>query len=410
MLMPLMILIMFIVAPGLGLVLSQPRKELGEIGSGILLAYLIHSLIIGIVVYYMTVKSRRKWKDSDTAPPSSTPILESVFVRGALMMIISAALVFALGGYKIMFGGMHKGEVRTSLGGIGFLYAWLLRYLCPSLITYLSLLYKASPDRKANTRIFILCFILAVFAGLMTGTKFATVMLLLPAMSVLIGARGFAKLVSAGFAGAALIVVASMMHEGRSFKEAVTYSGARATVIAAYGARSCWAGFAEHPAGLEGFADSATLLGGNKIASASTGIPEQDIRFLKFNPARYITYLYYPTTDEAVDGTTNLTLTNFGEAVYYSGKHWFWVWSLASALILGMALNWYTYFYFKGRYLAAALVLTYYFTCLIYWLSSGDWVALLGLPTIVGYVLLRFVYDMFQPFPMVGKAKHALPD
>ncbi|MFS2414419.1 hypothetical protein AAH145_26365, partial [Bacteroides thetaiotaomicron] len=55
---------------------------------------------------------------------------------------------------------------------------------------------------------------------------------------------------------------------------------------------------------------------------------ESDKRFIETVAELRITYLYYGNAQGAIDGVVNLTITSFGEAVYWFGRKFYFIASL----------------------------------------------------------------------------------
>ena len=136
--------------------------------------------------------------------------------------------------------------------------------------------------------------------------------------------------------------------------------------------------------------DSSLLLFGSKVAVLLSGVTESSVEFLKYNLSRYITYLYYPNADGAVDGTVNLTLTVFGEAVALLGGTFFWLWSLLTGAVIGFVLRAYARAQMRGDLLVATLWLVYFFSVILSWVNSSGWINLVSLPVFVGMSVLRW--------------------
>ena len=72
---------------------------------------------------------------------------------------------------------------------------------------------------------------------------------------------------------------------------------------------------------------------GERIISFLFDVDRHSVEFLKFSLPRYITYLYYGNAQGAIDGVVNLTITSFGEAVYWFGRKFYFIASLIFAFV-----------------------------------------------------------------------------
>ena len=199
------------------------------------------------------------------------------------------------------------------------------------------------------------------------GGKANIVMMFLP---VILQCGGFLKkryLVTFVLFGALSIVIVGMFQMNMSFAQSVSYNIYRATSLSNMGTLCVWDKF---PTG-DPQAYMSLLIGlGERIISFLFDVDRHSVEFLKFSLPRYITYLYYGNAQGAIDGVVNLTITSFGEAVYWFGRKFYFIASLIFAFVLYKISIW----VFKTRkkdYLLKNVIVSVFFTSLcLGWLNS----------------------------------------
>jgi hypothetical protein len=294
-----------------------------------------------------------------------------------------------MGGARILFFEEDRGVVRSTLGMWGFLYTWLQIYLVPFVIAVMANFHMCS-GRDVRAAAYT-TYALGLIVGIMSGYKFTTILIFLPALTLAIRKARWVSLVLVSLGALAVLMLTETMQSGRPPDEALLYIVARATSVAAYGVMGSWSEFSQSGPSLVRIFDSVLRLFGSKIASWVSGIPEDSVEFLRFNLSRYITYLYYPDTDGAVNGTVNLTLTVFGEGVVMFGGTLYWLWSLFAGVVVGFVLRAYTRAQVRGDFLASAWWLVYFFSVILSWINSSGWIIIVSLPIVVGMATLRWV-------------------
>jgi hypothetical protein len=304
------------------------------------------------------------------------------------LMLLATIILFALGGVRILFFGEDRGVVRSTLGIAGFFYTWLQIYMAPFVVAVIAVFHIRHGN---NVRVAALTtYALGLVIGIMSGYKFTTILIFLPALSLVVRKTRWMSLVFVSLGALLVLMLTETMQSGRPPNEALIYLVARATSVAAYGVMGAWSEFSQSAPSFSRIVDSVILLFGSKVASWLSGIPEDSVEFLRYNLSRYITYLYYPDTDGAINGTVNLTLTVFGEGVVMFGGALYWLWSLCAGAVVGFVLRAYTRAQVRGDVLAEAWWLVYFFSVVLSWINSSGWIIIISLPVIVGMSALRW--------------------
>lgn len=383
---PLLLLFLYVYLPGIGLWLmsSLDGGALGVADSELVSAYLIHATTMYVLAWYLS-----GWRIRPRLLKAPVSLDQGNPSRGAvLLMLLATGFLFAMGGAKILFLGEDRGVVRSTLGVAGFFYTWLQIYLVPFVVAVMAGFHiRHGRDVRVAA---LTTYALGLVIGIMSGYKFTTILIFLPALTLAIREARWMSLMLVSIGVMAVLMLTETMQSGRPPDEALTYLLARATSVAAYGVMGAWSEFSQSGPSLTRIVDSFLLLFGSKVASWLSGIPEYSVDFLRFNLSRYITYLYYPDTDGAINGTVNLTLTVFGEGVVMLGGSLYWIWSLLAGAVVGFVLRGYARAQSRGDVLLASWWLVYYFSVILSWINSSGWIIILSLPVIVGMTALRW--------------------
>lgn len=355
----------------------------GWVESSLVVAYLIHATIVYALAWFIS-----GWRIRYKQPLSIVPFDSTRAARMAvILMVVSTGILFSLGGVRILFLDQDRGEVRSTLGLWGFFYTWLQIYLTPFVVAVAANFHVRSC--KNQHWYYYATYSLGLIIGIMSGYKFTTILIFLPALTLALSEDRWQILIFASLGAIAVLILTETMQSGRPLDEALTYLIARSTSVAAYGIMGSWNEFSQSGPSLMRILESSLLLFGSKAAVLLSGVPENSVEFLKYNLSRHITYLYYPNPDGAVDGTVNLTLTVFGEAVAFLGGTFFWLWSTITGVFIGFVLRAYSRAQMRGNVLVATLWLVYFFSVILAWINSSGWINLVSLPVFVGMILLR---------------------
>ena len=317
-------------------------------------ANLIHICImyVGLLLAYMKIKQKgyfwEKVNNGDLYIP------EKLFEKVACVAVLFVLFQFSFQGHMILSGG----PLTTYVGRFGM----------PALLSLSTVLYFYIYDHsKKINRQYVIVVICGILVAIMAGGKANIVMMFLP---VILQCGGFLKkryLVTFVLFGALSIVIVGMFQMNMSFAQSVSYNIYRATSLSNMGTLCVWDKF---PTG-DPQAYMSLLIGlGERIISFLFDVDRHSVEFLKFSLPRYITYLYYGNAQGAIDGVVNLTITSFGEAVYWFGRKFYFIASLIFAFVLYKISIW----VFKTRkkdYLLKNVIVSVFFTSLcLGWLNS----------------------------------------
>jgi len=318
-------------------------------------------------------------------------IINRVYKRGLLVLIITLILVlFYYGAIDIWMGKIGRGEQRIRLGYLGFLYNFFTMFLPAGIVALSSFLYKYSQNQKKFRKKLYLIYLLAISIGVSTGFKYTAILIISVGMVEMSKYVKLKYIVFFALLFLLLTTFSAYFFMGLDPETALNYVFARATSVAAEGTVAVYNLF---PEGAPDAWMALLYAFGNKISSVLTGNEVNSVEFLKINITRYIGYLTYPKADEALSGAFNLTITNFGEGVYYFGKYYYFIFSLITSSIINYSVYlWYTTNR-PTKIIFHSMVSIYLMLVVLPWLMGGAIGNLFGIPT---FIYLLLVYLTFK--------------
>ena len=336
----------------------------GRVTNEMKILYILHIFIeLSIIMFFLFILYRSNFISINSNNYIYKYNVKKVIKKSIILLIIAIFInFFIFGNYKILFGIMGRGEFRTTLH-LGFIYNFLSFFFPGAILTLNTHLYSRLPlflRKKFKMKIIIL-FILAMMLGFLTGFKSTAIFI---AIMGLIGLSPILNIKHIILTSIIFIFIMAIsgylfMHF-ENFNQVFFYLLKRATSIAVDGTVGVYNNFPD------GAKDSYLILlyiFGNKLASFITGWQVNSLEYLQIDLGRHIAYLTYPSklTDEALSGAFNLTITNFGEAIYLFGKNYFYIYSLLIGLIISLIF----FLYIKGDIKLKVVLSVYFITSVV---------------------------------------------
>lgn len=320
-----------------------------------------------------------------------------IIVRCAIVALIGLVIVFMTSGYRYFILDMDRGDIRVGLGFTGIVSTWVIRFLLPAVLALSTLTFIQSVKRTtpSGKTIYYLTWVLVILSAVSTGYKAPVISMLLPALSILFFHKKVLGL-AIKVVPVALIVlsISTAVVRNTSISDGFYFLMHRMTVMVAYGTVGMWNNF---PDGA-GFSEAIKLsynIFGNNVAELILGHSQNSVEFLSTNLSRLVTYLAYPNTTGALNGTVNVTVTNFGEAYYMFGN-WFPVYSVFSGIIFYLLILKFKQSLKNNKLTMAIIMLTFIHAILLPWLNSSSIFILISLPTIVWISMTLIVLYLIQ--------------
>lgn len=293
-------------------------------------SYLIAMLISFLLTAAALLTFRLKRPQNDAFDPyraSNARLAITIF------MVMAAIAAFFLGGQQIIAGTIHRGELRTSFGGAGFLYKLLIVFLVPAALAYSGALYKLAIDSGQAIGFPFLHLVLCVLTTAMMGYKAAILIGLIPFFMIVVPTMTLKTQLFAGGAALSLMVVYSwlvVIDTDGSALDVARYLVVRATQGTAWGLAASW-DVAANP-NPEAYRVLLPVFG-PRVTADMLGIPLGTIDQLQFSAGRYVSYLAHPHPELVLAGETNLTITLAGEAIYLLGRELFWIAGIPAGIL-----------------------------------------------------------------------------
>lgn len=375
-----------------------------HISAGIVtLNLIIHNIIfvtIIILVAYL-IQNYKSVKISAISIIFDYNYANKVFKSSIKLLLLFSFIIFILGGYKILLGLANRGEIRISLGIFGPLYTLVLSYLPVVIIIYCSVIYihLSKKTQKKLKKKLILIYSFAIILGILSGYKAVAVSLMIPGFTALyINNFNIVKIFIFMFLGIIILTLFTAFVRHEDIIDSFYFLIYRMTTMSAYGAIGVWNVFPHGVSVSDGFMNFIGMLG-QKLSSLILGMSPHNPEFLKTDLSRLITYKVYPNINGALSGSVNVTVTNFGHAIYLLGRTLYIFYALIVGLIIGLVIRAYKKYIVKGYPLKASLVGLYFFAVIIPSINSGGLFKLFSLPVLVYFLLAYLTIKIFLKKP-----------
>jgi len=308
-----------------------------------------------------------------------------------IILILTTLFIFIVSGYKFLFLSEARGDIRVSLGLLGPFYTVFLNYIPVLLITYASVLYVYTDKKKKLYKKLIIIFLLMILIGIFSGYKAVAISLMIPGFVVLYFDNFNLKRMFVFILFSLLILTLfTALVRDMPIIQSFGFLIYRLTTMTAYGTIGVWNQF-NGMISLHDLLINSTALLGNKLASYVLAVSQHDITFLKTSLSRLITYLVYPNVAGALSDTVNVTVTNFGDAIYLCGKNLYLYYALFIGLIIGFTIRGFKIYMQKRLPLKTSMMAVYFFSVIIPSINSGGIFTLFSLVVIVNLVICYLI-------------------
>lgn len=383
----------------------------GRVESELIILYTIHIVLeISIIILFLYSIEKTREKDIKDIKGKNINNKKRYFlslynieyinkISILILLIIIFINMFIFGNYHILLGDIGRGEFRTTLK-LGFIYLFLSFYAPGAILALNTSLYseyvKANFSSKIIKKRLLIIFILSMFIGFLTGFKATAIIIAFMGLAGMSNILNFTRLFFIGVIFIFIMGISGYLFMNFSnFGQAISYLFKRATSIAVDGTVGIYNIFPN------GNSESYMILlynFGNHIASLLTGLSKNSIDFLYIDLGRLIGYLTYPSeiAKEALSGSFNLTITNFGEAIYLFGKNYFYFYTLFISLYLGVML----FLFRKSDISLKVILIVYFFTSLV--IGGGRITNIFAITT---FIYLTGVYILINLILNTGRIK-----
>ncbi len=315
---------------------------------------------------------------------------KKILIKIVFVYLLIDVIAFALSGYRFLIQHYERGYIRTHLGIFGPLFTLLLGYFSFFLVIYGAVVYKYTMKKDFLIRFLMFTvFVLSVILGLFSGYKAVALSIIIAGVSFVYfnGFSVWKTVLFVVFSFLILIFFTSLVR-GENFYNSFYFVLYRMTVMSAYGSVGVWNQF-HSPVDFDGFMHLVAGMFGNKAASVILGESQHSVDFLKTSLSRYVTYLVYPNTQGALNGSVNVTVSAFGHAVYLFGKYLYFLYALLMGVLIGVVFRKLKEYFYKGLPFKTSFIAVFFFSVIIPSLNSSG---LFGIINIYVIIYLLAVY------------------
>lgn len=383
----ILVIIAYLFLPVIGelfLITTDGYVVAGDITWGLFYSNLVFALIVVVPLLIVYLKKKKLSKFSFQSSSKDRRTLKRI----AILISIFCIAMFYFSGYDYLVRGIDRGQIRVNQGLFGFLSKWVMIYAIPLLLFITTIIMIVNKNRSF---IYFYIYGIALLAAFFTGYKFVVIFCFIPVMMVIFYNKNILKtsLIVVPIVLAVLSVTTMFVMGFKTLNEGFYFILHRMTVMSSFGTIGVWNNF---PNGAS-FSEIVKLtysVFGNRINEFVFGIEFNSLDVLDVSLSRKITYMVYPSWEKALSGTSNVTVTSFGEAVYIFGKY-NWVYALISSLIFCTVIGKIMDYFTKGDIIKLSLFVIYCLAVLLSWLNSSSIFTLISLPIVV-YMFMSYIF------------------
>lgn len=375
------------------LLVTNESVVAGEVTWSLLYNNLIFSSIVFFPILFIYSAYKKKYiyniykRDND----------RRTIMRILLMVSITCVLVFYFSGYDYLIRGKSRGEIRVSFGVFGFFYKWLIIYVIP-LLMFLTAVISSANTFIEERKIIYLIYFIGALSALFTGYKYVVVFSFLPVFFVYFYNKSIIKAVFY-IVPIVLIILTfttKMVMSYDNYGKAFDFLIHRMTVMSAFGTIGVYNYFSDGVSLSESIKLTSNIFG-NQINQFIFGIDFNSYAALDGNLPRKITFLVYPAWETALSGTSNVTVTNFGEAVYILG-HYYWLYAIFAVFLVSYVIKRLAYHLSQNNIILASMFMIYLFSVILNWFNSSSVFTLISMPVFIymalSYMMLYFIFKV----------------
>jgi hypothetical protein len=361
---------------------------------GVAIAYIAHLVVFGVASATVTrSRMRRTTRSTIALPPVGVSRYRAVATIGAMVQLVFlAATVFFFGSIKVLSGSENRGELRSSFGGAGFAFTFVVLYFAPAIWALVAFHYRFLVRALFRDRALLAVNVLfTASTGASLGYKSSMARVLLPGLVALLWRRARLRtFVLLSVVGFAFSVVAGAYFDQRTLAESLHYNQFRATGITARNPSIIWD---EHRDGLgaQGYGRTLVSLFGAPGVRALTGAVRGTPEYVPYDFGQLTTVYEFGYDPRALDGRFNTTSTVFGEGVLGFGVPGFLVLSAIAGVLTGAVYRVIVAGIERHRLSQSAALVTFFAIPYLAWINSGGVTAIVHVVTVAGTVSTWFL-------------------
>lgn len=362
----------------------------GDVPIDLFLNNFIYSSVVFVIVSLCYFYSRKRYNKISFSETNRDFI---VLRRISILITLCFFLVFYFAGYDYLFGKVNRGEIRVGLGVLGFMYTWVFVYAVPLLLFFATIIFIS--NKKISKLLLTYIYVVGCVSAISTGYKYVIIFSFIPVLLVLFFNKNtFKVLLLLSPIILLILTLTTSMVMDYEFETSFGFLIHRLTVMTAFGSIGVWNYYSEGASLSESMNLVYGLFGGH-LNNLLFGINFNSIDAVNANLSRKITYMVYPAWENALSGTTNVTVTNFGEAIYILGDL-YWIYAIFCGLLLGIGLHFIMKYLHRGNRIRSGIFLIYFIAVFLTWLNSTTIFSLVSIPVWLyigmSYFMLLFLF------------------
>lgn len=302
-------------------------------------------------------------------------------------LFIAVVFVFVMTGYKTIVLNANTGDLRVSHGYLGPFYRLVVGFVIPVISALVAFSYNKIKVKTNSVRfVFVLYFFLIVIAAFFTGYKASYIYILGPFLTTLLFHKYSIKRLVLYFSLLGLfLLLATAYVRGVGIFDAYNFAFHRAFYMTAYGD----VGFLSVKDQLE---LSPIYFSSNILGITITKFLFEINSFfdlLSSSLSLQVSYLVYPDKYAVLNGTVNITVSSYSEAVFLLGDYYCFypiIFSIFTAFVIKSIRAGFN----ENHSLKYALSLVYFYSVILPWLNSGTFLNLFSFYNFV-YMFLTYI-------------------
>jgi hypothetical protein len=388
----LFLVALVICLPIIGLALMEAGAWGPDIGSfgypnGATQAYVAHVVLLimsFLVIRKMGIKFAARGRRCEELEPNTTREnhywqFEKIARVALLLQILFFIITFLLGGYKVLFLGMDKSELRNSMGPLGF---FIRSYAGPMLFAFTAGHFKLQKEPRNGKWLWangIFLFLTIWSWGYRAGFVFC----MIPAMLILNVRILSWRFIFIALGGGILMISSQLLFGGEAGGDnaglLVLY---RATIGTANSAWKIWDMFRSH---YQFPAISLKRFFGDSVASALGWYQRGDSSWYKHDFSAMITSAVKGNPSEIDAISSNVTASSFSTGVIMFGAPGYLIYSIFNGVLIAYVWLKLKLTAKRGKTIAQAFWATFFASSILPFLDSGDPLALATMANLIYY-------------------------
>lgn len=356
-------------------------------------AYGVYAFILSVCILFLfyVLKNKFVTKEPRIDEASFSSIQPKLILQYALglQLLILVIVVYFFDGLSVVTGRTFRGDYRIQFGHLGFVLAFLTKYLAPSLLVLSSIFLAQNISKLKWSDYFVFAghFFITFTIGLLMGGKTTALRIVIGALIVIFYQQLRKRtLVVLGIFFTVVLLVGGIIFDKRTgFSDVANYVAQRMTTIQA---RAPWHVYRQHSQGTplpEYFPTLLSFLGSPGI-TFFTGAEKNSLEYAKFDYGIALTKFVEGPREDILKGSYNLTGGIFSELIIMCGhdNFFYYFMILFAAALISFNIFLIDRFHKNAQYAAFTVSVCYFVYVTLSWVNSGGLTLLFHVVTLFG--------------------------